>query len=462
MRADLSASATGLIGLLLVGCSTTSQPTASMPYVGPVQARLGPARVAEPRGGGIEVASSSEAAVGFGLDDLIRLTLEHNPRLAQVGWAVEAARGKAVQAGLYPNPVVNVSGNELGDRTGPSGIWSGYASQELVTANKLGLSSTAAAKEVDQAALNLVAERYRVLTEVRQAYFDAATLERRAAILSDLVSLAEKSVANPEKLFLAKEAGRLDVVQLEADLERYRAELDAARGALPAAYRKLATTIGLKDARLGPLAADLDAPLPAYDLDQARAYVLGIHPEVRSAQVAVERAELLVRRAEAEAVPNVTVGAGYTRQGQNRSNDWDVGVSVPVPLWNRNQGNVLAARAQLGEAVSQAARTQNDLVGRLSTALGTYVAAKQRTDRYRTAVLPKAQETFELSRKAYQGGQFEYMRVLQAQRTVAETRLELVRSLGEAWKAASEVAGLMLEDRWPPPPSLAPPGRNQP
>ena len=73
----------------------------------------------------------------------------------------------------------------------------------------------------------------------------------------------------------------------------------------------------------------------------------------------------------------------------------------------------------------------------------------KRAERYRTAILPKAEETCRLSLKAYQGGQFEYLRVLAAQRAIAEANWERVRALGEMWRAPSEVAGLMREDNWP-------------
>ena len=116
----------------------------------------------------------------------------------------------------------------------------------------------------------------------------------------------------------------------------------------------------------------------------------------------------------------------------------------------------------MNEAVNQVARVENQLVDRLGEAFSTYSAARERAERYRTSILPKAQRTYEMSLKAYQGGQFAYLRVLQAQRAVAETNLELIRSLGEMWDAASQIAGLMLEDHWPiapaaPPATPAPP-----
>lgn len=399
---------------------------------------------------GMADATGPSAVSPLGLTQLTALTLERNPRLAQVGWAVETARGRAVQAGLYPNPTLNVTGDELGDRTGPGGIWTApYFSQEIVTGNKLGLSKAAALKEVDQATLRVVAERYRLLTEVRQNYYEVVTLQRRAEITGQLIGLAEKSVENANKLLKAKEGSELDVVQLEVDLERYRADLDATNKALPPAFRRLAASVGVDDLPYAKVAGDLELPLPDYDLDRLRPYVLGIHPDLRSAQVGVERAQLVVKRATVEPIPNITLGTGYVRQNQNQSSDWTITASVPVPLWNRNQGNILAAKAQVSEAVNEVGRVKNDLVGRLATAFGAHAAAKQRAERYRTAILPKAEQSYQLSLKAFQGGQFEYLRVLQAQRAVAEARLEYLRSLGEAWRAASEIGGLMLEDEWP-------------
>jgi cobalt-zinc-cadmium efflux system outer membrane protein len=370
---------------------------------------------------------------------------------------VDTARGRAIQAGLYPNPTLSVTGDELGDRTGPGGIWTApYFSQEIVTGNKLGLSKAAALKEVDQATLRVIAERYRLFTDVRQNFFEVATLQRRVEILGELITLAEQSVENANKLQKAKEGSELDVVQLEVDLERYRAELDASNKALPAAFRRLAASVGVDDLPYGRVVGDLELPLPDYELERLRVYILGIHPDMRAAQVGVERAQLVLRRAEVEPIPNVTIGSGYVRQNQNQSNDWVIAASIPVPLWNKNQGNVFAAKAQIGEAVAEVGRVQNDLVGRLATSFATYAASRQRAEKYKVAILPKAERTYQLSLKAYQGGQFEYLRVLQAQRAVAEARLEYLRSLGEMWRSASEMAGLMLEDQWPLRPAQPP------
>ncbi|CAN5458248.1 TolC family protein [soil metagenome] len=465
MRADFTIVVTGVAGLILAGCSTPHRSAETPRPVPVVAARpTGPVVQAgyftDDRDGGAALPPPKKLPAGsnagpvnlpaVGLPELIGMTVERNPRLAQVAWATETARGRAIQAGLYPNPTLSVTGDELGDRTGPGGIWTApYFQQEIVTGNKLGLSKAAALKEVDQATLTVVSERYRIFTDVRQNFFEVVTLQRRAEILGELIGLAEKSVENANKLLKAKEGSELDVVQLEVDLERYRADLEATNKTLPAAFRRLAASVGVNDLPYTAVVGDLDTPLPDYDLERIRVYVLGIHPELRSAQVGVERAQLVLKRATVEPIPNVTIGSGYVRQNQNQSNDWVIAASIPVPLWNKNQGNIFAAKAQVGEAVSEVGRVENDLVSRLSGSFGTYATARKRAEKYKATILPKAEQSYQLSLKAYQGGQFEYLRVLQAQRAVAEARLEYLRSLGEMWRAASEIAGLMLEDQWP-------------
>jgi cobalt-zinc-cadmium efflux system outer membrane protein len=394
------------------------------------------------------VVVESEPAV-FTLRQLADHAVARNPALAQAAFRIDAARGRTLQAGLYPNPVLGISGEELGDDQGAPGIWTApQLTQEIVTGGKLRLARGAASKEVDQAAFELASRKYALLGEVRQAYYDALALQTRIAILDELIDLADKSLQQTRALLNAQLISRLDAVQLEVERERLMADRDAAVQEKPAALRRLAAIVGEPNLSILQLDGSLDDALPTYQLDVARA-ALGQHPDVHAARVGVDRARLLVERARVEPIPNVTVSAGYMRQSQNRSNDWMIGFSVPIPAFDRNQGNVRAAQADLGSASNEVGRVENSLQEKLAAAFREYGAATQRVERYRKQVLPRAKETYDLSMQAYRGGQFEYLRVLQAQRTMAEARLELVRALAEAWKGASAISALMLEDEWP-------------
>jgi outer membrane protein, heavy metal efflux system len=238
------------------------------------------------------------------------------------------------------------------------------------------------------------------------------------------------------------------LIQLEVELERFRAEAAAIERELPAAFQKLAAVTGDPRMPFRRLAAPFDQP-PDYDLDRTREAVLAYHPEARSARVGVDRAQAALRSAQAQPIPNVTLSGGFIRQFENKSYDGGFALSAPIPTWNRNQGNIRAAQAEVSMAMLQVGQVENSLADRLATAFRTYTAAKKRAEQYRREILPRAEETFRLSMEAFKGGQFEYLRVIQAQRAVAEAKLEKNKSLGEAWKAAGEISGLLLEEAWP-------------
>lgn len=396
------------------------------------------------------LTAPQESQESLGLLDLLRISLEQNPELRQANLQVQVASGRAVQAGLYPNPTVSAEGSELGHRDGPGGfITAPLVSQEVVTGGKLRLSQQVGEREVDQARLQLLGQRFVLYTAVRRGYFDVLAAQRRVEIYSELVGLASKATETTETLVKGRQAAPLDLIQIRVEMNRFRAELDAARQERTAAWRRLAAAMGVPDLPDTPVRGALDSTWPDYDFDSAAHRLMECHPDIRTARVGITRAQLALRRARVEAIPNVNFGAGYERDNVDDQDQWAFRASLPIPLFDRNQGNLQAASAEVGRAVADVERVQNVLVGRLATAFGQYTAARQRAERYRTSVLPDAQEAFQLALAAFEGGQFEYLRVLQAQRAVAETNLEYVRALTELWLAASDIAGLLLEEEWP-------------
>jgi cobalt-zinc-cadmium efflux system outer membrane protein len=431
--AGLCVTLAGLAALML------PQPLAAQVQLAPPQSSMGPS------------TSLVVVPAALQLDDLLRISLEQNPNLRQADLETDVARGKAIQAGLYPNPTVNVILDELGDRTGPQGINTlPLVTQEIVTGGKLRLNRAVADREVDQAALAVVRQRYSLFTTVRQGYFEVLAIRRRIEVLLELVKLSTQSFENAQRLRQQGLIADLDLLPFEVEVNRMRADLEAATREEAAAWGRMAASMGVPDLPSSPLTGSLDMPMPDFAFEPARDIVLRVHPDVHIAQVGVTRAELALKRAQVEPIPNVTMGSGYVRQNQNRSDDWVFQVGLPVPVWNRNQGHIHAAQADLGKAIADVARARNDLTHRLWDAFGRYAAARQRADRYRTGVLPAAEKTYRLALEAFRGGQFEYLRVLQALRSIQEANLEYVRAQADAWRAGSEIAGLLLEDHWPP------------
>ena len=390
---------------------------------------------------------------GMTLEALVALGLEQNPRLAKVTFGVESARGRAFQAGLYPNPIVAFVFDELKDKTGPSGVNQlPMFNQEIVMGRKLTLSRAAAEREVEQANWGVMAERYAMLAEIRTAYFDALALQERVRLLCDVRRYGRDITKTVRSLRDdAKQLADIDVLPVEAELLRYEADVESAQAEKAAAYKQLAALLGLHRLTINKVAGRFeDYSFPEYDAQNTPMYVLSVHPEIHAAQWGVEKAKLLVQRAKAEPIPNLIVNGGYTRQNQNKSDDISVGVKASIPLWDKNQGNIRSAEAELCAAIQEVARIENDLTVRVSTSLRDYAAASKRAERYR-AVVSKAEQAQNIANED-QRRNLSPLMVLELQRSLRQARLERLKSLGDAWKAAATISGLTIEDNWPPTP----------
>ncbi len=391
-----------------------------------------------------------ESNQSLSINDLVDRSLEQHPGLQQLAFQIDAMRGRAEQAGLAPNPTLMFAGEELGGPRGSSGIQSlPFITQEVVTSGKLRLSRATLLCEVDQATLNWLAARYTQMARVRRGYFEILAAQRRVEILADLEKVAEKSLATARGLQAALEIAELDVIQFRVERNRYRAEAQAAREELRASFRRVAAQAGIADLEIVAVEDLFSLPDPEYDYESARDIVIASHPQLRAAQVGVSRAQWAWRRANVEPIPNLTVGAGYQRNNVDDANQWMFQLSMPLPVLNRNQGNRRAALAEVDAATSQIAAAENELVAQLATSVGEFDAARRRVREYRTEILPDAERALELATTAFQGGEFQYLRVLQAQRTLGETQLEFIRALAAMWQAAADLSGLLLEESWP-------------
>ena len=395
---------------------------------------------------GVPTVASGDSALPktLSLTDLVNMALVQNPSLAQAGLDIEGARGQVRQSGLYPNPTVMFRGDEMGRDGGI--ITAPMVTQEIITAGKRKLDIAIASKKYDQATIGLMRQKFILIAAVRQGYFEVLTTQQRVATLTGLEQIAKNSYDNTRRLLEAKQVAQLDLLQVQVELNRVQAELAASKREQTAAWRRLVATIGVPNLGETPVSGSIEGELPTYDFEAGKGFLVDNHPEVGVARVGVDQAQLALRRSEVQKIPNVMVGMGFMRNNNDRADQWAIQVGLPLPIFNRNQGNIMTARADLEKSVYEVSRVQNDLSNRFATAFGSYAAAKERVDQYRKLILPTAQQANKIALDAYKGGQFEYLRVLQSQRALLEANLEYIRALGEAWRAASEISGLLLEE----------------
>ena len=397
--------------------------------------------------------SAGAVAQTLTLEDLERRAIEQNPTIGQARADVKAAAGMAKQAGLYPNPIVSAVGEEIA--RGPiirGGELGAGVQQRIVTGGKLGLSRKVAEQERAITEEAAKAQQQRVLNAVRALYYQALSDQYRIRVRTNLSRLAAEAVRVSKELGNVGQADQPDLLAADVEAERIQLELMDAVNRQERTWRQLAAVINDPTLRPTAITGDLEN-LPRLDADQAFANILSESPELRAATIDVSRAETALTRARKEPIPDLLLSGGirYNREllsdaGLSRpvgmEGFFDVGVQIPI--FNRNQGNVEAARAKVDRAKLEVERTTLSLRSRLAEVYREYITALTRADRYRQEVLPKAQKAYELYLNNFRQMAGAYPQALIAQRNLFQLQDAYVDSLMSVWQRSIEIRGLLL------------------
>ena len=377
------------------------------------------------------------------LGDLEQMALQGNPTLAQAAAGVEQERGSYEQVGLYPNPQLGYINNSAS----PSSVQQSngaFISQEFVTANKLKLARAWEGHELNRVGWEAEAQRMRVLNDLKLRFHEVLGAQEAVEETQKLEKLAEKGLATAENLVEGKQGARTDVLQATIQLETVRINKEDALSRHRAAWQQLANIVGDPEMRPSLLEGRLDGEIPELDFEQSWEELAANSPQLVSSQAALDHARAEWQLACAQAIPNVTVQAVIQRDNATQSTQASTLVALPVPLFNRNQGNIHRAMSGVQAAEAEIARVRLVLRDLLSESFRRYQTSKVQVHRFRETILPNAEENVELASLAYQSGERSYLELLTAQQTLFHAKLTYVEALTELRKAQVEIEGLQL------------------
>ena len=161
--------------------------------------------------------------------------------------------------------------------------------------------------------------------------------------------------------------------------------------------------------------------------------------EMRQAVVQIDKSDASLGSEKAQRIPNLTVSVGsqYDRSVRERVNT--VGLSIPLPLFDRNQGNILSASRRADQARDQRNAVELRLRTETQTALNQWSTAMQEVESYDKTILPSAQQAVETATRGFEMGKFGFIEVLDAQRTLIVARGQYLESLAAATNARAQV-----------------------
>lgn len=407
-------------------------------------------------------SASEELPTVFTLNSLEQTALAQNPTLVQAGAQVRISRGKALQAGLLPNPAIGYVAEQMGAEGTAGELQGMFVEQEIVTGRKLQLSRAKFMQEARQAELQVMAQQYRVLYSVRIAFYNTLARQVRLELRRKLRDNSNEATKTVAELVNVGQANRSDLLQAELALQRAKANLQMAESRYRGAWEELTAVIGMPDAPPTPLAGTLDFEThKPHDRGAALAELLTCSPQILVAQAEVARDRIAVQRERVEPIPNLNVRAetGYNFETDNTVAGVELGVRLP--LFDRNQGTLMQARAELTRAEAEVARIELLLRQKFARTYAEYESSMTLAASYQADVLPKAKEAYELYLDSFQKRRAAWPQVLDAQREYFELYEEYLENVLSARRAEAELATYLLEDGLSQPPTPEPEGHRE-
>ena len=402
---------------------------------------------------GLPSFDSTAESTHLHLEDLERMALAANPIIGQAQASVDAAGGRVQQSGMWPNPTIGANGEHVSRVTGGGAI-GGFIEQRFITSGKLGLNRKVAQQEQAISVEHQNAQKQMLLNTVRSLFYQALGDQLLLQVRTDLAKLATRAVAVSREMANVGQADRPDLLAAETEAERIDLDLIAAQNAKDRTWRQLAAVVNNPLLKPIPLEGDLTS-IPKLDVDQALQTIYRDSPELRVAELSVRRSEFSVRRAEVEKIPDLFIRGGLrnnreygelspTGPTQRRGLEGIFDIGVQIPIFDRNQGGIKAAKAEAEHARLGVQRTKLALKARLAAAYKDYQDSSIAVERYRTRILPKARQAYDLYLSNFRQMAGAYPQALIAQRNLFQLQDSYVAALVNTWQRAIEIQGLLL------------------
>ncbi len=380
------------------------------------------------------------------LKQALALGLLQNPELAASFWAVRAAEARLIQEGLLPNPEIESSMENFGGSKDLSGFDGAETTiqikQKIELGGKREKREQIAALGKNIAHWDYESKRLDVIADISKSFWDVLAAQEKCAIAGEINVLTEKAYDLATERVKAGKAPPLEEIQSQVAVTRTRIESEQAKRALESARKILAATWGSPQPIFEKVVADMDRLAPPPSLDNSEMY-LSQNPDSAKWDAEIEKNRALIQAAGADGVPDLTVGAGPRFDNQSNSTAFIMSLSVPIPLFNRNQGGISEAEFNLAQAREHKKTAVLTAQKNLDRAYQDLSASYLTADALNKVAIPAAESAFSAALEGYREGKLGYLSVLETQRTFFEVKYQYVTAMVDYHKSKADFERLI-------------------
>ncbi len=379
------------------------------------------------------------------LEQAITIALEKNPELSSSSWEIRAREGKITQAGAFPNPEFSFNMDNFGgnkDLRGFDGAEYTLALTQLIElGGKRSKRAYAAGIERDLGKWDYEAKKLDLLNEVTKAFTDVIAEQERLKVSEELHSLAEQSLNTVSARVQAGKVSPIEEIKASAELSKSKIEFERAKRSLDAARKRLSTVMGsptpVFEKAVGQL--DLAADIPSSDQLAQNIYR---NPDVARWVTEIEQRRAAMNLERANRLPDPSISIGVKRFRERETSAMVAGISFPLPIFNRNSGAVAEAESRLSKAEQEQKTALLKAYSSLTEAYATLSSSFVEATALKTSILPGLQTAFDSIQEGYRYGKFSYLDLLDAQRSLSESKKQFIESLAAYRKAHADVERL--------------------
>jgi cobalt-zinc-cadmium efflux system outer membrane protein len=384
-------------------------------------------------------SAASNRFDALSLEQAVKLAERQHPDLAEANALIEAAEGRVRQAGAFPNPeaIARIEQAPFKGRTLDEAEYLAGVAQPVPLGSRLSKAKQAEQLERDRRAKELEVRRRELRKRVHSAFATALYQEKALLTQEEIAASANKVVATTKARLDAGDALREDLARAEMEAARAKVELRRADALREQAMAALTAAIGDPALSVKSLDGTLDTTFEIPTMESLAAS-LASNPNAALADADIRASEARVDLAKAQRIPDVKVELLYRRLQAEKENAFDVGLSIPLPLFDRNQGRIREARAEAAAAEARSRSTLNDLTFRMRDAHSQLTAALANSRTLKDEILPRADTVLKSAEARYTAGDSSLSEVLPVRRdwaAVQLTYLESLRDVMQAWAA---------------------------
>ncbi len=376
----------------------------------------------------------------------LALALMHNPELKAFSWDVRVSEARQLQASLWPNPELEVEVEEVGGPGARSGVGAAETTIQLSQLIELGGKTDKRVKVAKLAkglaGLDYQAKRLDVFTEVTKAFIEVLAGQQRLKLTEELLQLSKELLDTVTKRVDAGKDSPLEKTKAAVAYSNVNIQHRQAVGNLEFARNQLASTWAGQKPGFQSVTGKLDLLTPLPSIDELTG-LMEQNPDIARWALEIDKGKASLELEKAKAISNITLSGGLQRFNETDDNAIVFGISIPLPISDRNQAGKLEAVYTLArvreEQRAARIRIQTEL-GRAYRALyNSYIEATELDKN----VLQGAQSVFQASRIGYSQGKLDYLHVLDAQRTSFEAKARYIEALAAYHKARTDVERLI-------------------